>query len=144
MVTEKEAEQIRADYKAGMSYRELAKKHRKSLRDIAKIIKGGAVGEAREEEVIMSWELPYNIKGTVHTKNGYSLSDAVTDAVEWLMEKPVQKFLDPGYSYNPRSILFDLINLATRHGINPHREDLHKVLRGTLEFAVMRWIKKGS
>jgi hypothetical protein len=46
MVTEEEkAEQVRVDYAAGLTYRELAKKHRKSLRDISIILKGGAAKE---------------------------------------------------------------------------------------------------
>ena len=137
MVTEEEAERIRADYKAGMTYRELAKKYRKSLRDIAKIIKGGAVEKVREE-AIMTWELPHHIKMKAQTESGSSLSDVIT----FLMKQPAKRFSDPNYCDNLRSMLFILINIAAKHGIRPHREDLDKVLRGKLELAAMRWIKK--
>jgi len=47
-------EQIKADYEAGMGYRDLAKKYRKSFRDLAKILKGkGSLMETIEEQAAL-------------------------------------------------------------------------------------------
>ena len=51
-------------------------------------------------------------------------------------EKP--GVLGPGSCGDLRRMLFGVINLAFRHGIKPHRDDLNKVLRDKLEFAAMR------
>lgn len=44
-------EQIREDYRRGLTYRQLAKKYRKSLRDISRILKGEGVAVVEKDKI---------------------------------------------------------------------------------------------
>ena len=116
---------IRRDYEAGMTYRQLAKKYRKSFRDIAAILKGPTAPQPKE---VLSAELP-----------AYLNDREVKNLVQGLLLTGRISFDDPKLESDVRQIAFELISKLSAQGWKVNRADLAKFLDGQLEFAVVRW-----
>jgi len=119
-------EAIREDYKQGLTYRQLAKKYRKSLRDISAILKGEkATAKPRE---VLSAELPayLNDEKTKNLLKGLMLTGRITG-------------FDSRIECDIREVTFELVSELTKEGWKINRVDLARFLNGQIEFAVVRW-----
>lgn len=128
-------ERIRQDYAEGLSYRKLAEKYRKSLRDISKILKGDARGR---NKTLLSVELG-NVCGD---KGEYAWIETLLNVGN--IKRCGECGLFPGQPFTEQDIkdyLFVTIAFLYDEGWRINRADLTKFLKGTLDFAAVRWIR---
>jgi DNA-directed RNA polymerase subunit RPC12/RpoP len=161
-------EKIRKDYELGLSYRELAKKYRKSPKTLTEIIKGE---KAEGQQRLLSPELlnlpNFKHKRTVELLLSFGYVDDIenfylleltcpycgsrnTRAVPY-SEEDEKECLKCGRQFTSRlyyvkdrvlSILFyPLIAYLRQQGYEIHRGDLNKYLANQLHFAAIRWAK---
>jgi len=102
MVTDDVAEQIRRDYEQGLTYRQLAKKYRKSFRDISAILK---CEEKPKPGEVISAELPNYFKKQ-ETKN----------LLNCLMVTGKLSELNEEFAHDIREIVFNLIAELAKKG----------------------------
>jgi DNA-directed RNA polymerase subunit RPC12/RpoP len=171
--TETLEEKIRKDYQLGLSYRQLAKKYRKSPKTLTEIIKGVSVEGQRR---LLSPEL-LNLPNFRHKRTvELLLSFGYVDDIEnfYLLEPNMscpycgnpksrivpysdeneRECLKCGRQFTSRlyyvkdrvlSILFyPLIADLRKEGYEIHRGDLNKYLANQLHFAAIRWMKTTS
>jgi uncharacterized protein (DUF433 family) len=128
-------ERIREEYRAGASYRQLAKKYRLSFRKLAEIIKGGEA-----DAYLPTWKVAKLFeedKTELHLYYNYNFYDfKISEAFEELAQAENVK------SEWFRLLIFRLVKYLAEKGYEPVREDLDAVLKGSLSFHAMRWVKR--
>jgi len=133
-VTEEEA--IRLDYEKGLTYRDLAKKYRKSLRDITRIIKGEIPSKRETYLSIEIFDIIINKKPENKTQKEL-LARIFTDMTHFCLDVPLN-FKDAEERKSIMQLIVDLKKLGYR--IN--RADLIRFLQGKLDFLCVRWNKR--
>jgi hypothetical protein len=126
-------EKIREEYRAGASYRQLAKKYKLSFRKLAEIIKG-----CEADAYLPTWKVA---KLFEEDKTYLYISCSGTDMPVSQVFEYLAEALDVR-SEPFRLAVFQLVKYLADKGFEPVREDLDAVLKGSLSFHVMRWVKK--
>jgi len=131
-----EEKQIREDYfQKGLGYRELAKKHRKSFRDLARIIKGEEKGGAME---LSTMELIVCVKK--------DLENDEDDGVLTYNLRELIKFFDGHTDISEdtwwHNVFYEILEYLADYGMSMRHEDLRAVLKGKLPFLCAKWYKR--
>jgi len=130
-------EAIRRDYANGLTYRELAKKYRKSPKTLVAILKGPRA--VKEEAISVELKRLFNDNEKIGGRLTSLLEIGNIKEVEELVHPETEKPFTTEVAV--RDLVFDMISYLKDEGWTVNRDDLKNFLAGKLDFAVIRWLR---